>query len=96
MSATVIYTFSSIGPGQTTSLFIHGYGNRDAVSYSMVLYNQPGPGVLYPQAHATLTQGETFRWAVNGTTGRKVYITNHDPFSSVGVDILEMKRVVLD
>jgi hypothetical protein len=92
MTASVVYTFSSIAPGETTSVFIHDYTDREAVFYSMVLYNQPGPGVLFPQAHATLTQGETFRWAVNGTIGRKIYITNHDPFSSVGVDILEMKE----
>jgi hypothetical protein len=90
MAAHIVYTFNSIAPGVTTSVFIHGYPNKEAVSYSAVIYNQPGPGVLFPQAHVTLTQGETFRWIVDGTIGRKVYITNHDPFSSVGVDILEM------
>lgn len=92
MAASVVYTFSSIAPGATTSVFIHGYSNREAVSYCAVIYNQPAPGVLFPQAHVTVTQGETFRWAVDGTIGRKVYIQNHDPFSSVGVDILEMKE----
>ena len=90
MAARVVYTFRSIGPGITASLFIHGYSDRQAVNYSMVLYNQPGPGVLFPQAHATLIQGETFRWIVDGSIGRKVYVQNHDPFSSVGVDILEI------
>jgi predicted esterase len=90
MAANVVYTFESIAPGQTTSVFLHGYGDRDAVSYSAVIYNQPGPGVLFPQAHVILTQGETFRWAVDGTIGRKIYIANQDPFSSVGVDILQI------
>ena len=92
MAARIVYTFTTIAPGATTSVFIHGYGNREAVSYSAVPYNQPGPADLFPQAHVTLTQGETFRWAVDGTVGRKVYITNHSPFMSVGVDILEIKE----
>jgi hypothetical protein len=89
--AHVVYTFDTIGPGATTSVFISGYGNRDAVSYCAVPYNSPGPGGPFPQAHITLTQGETFRWGVDGRVGRKVYITNQDPFSSAGVDILEIK-----
>lgn len=92
MASSVVYRFASIAPGITASVFIHGYGDRDAVSYCAVIYNQPADGVLFPQAHVTVTQGETFRWAVDGTIGRKVYIQNQDYISSVGVDILETKE----
>jgi hypothetical protein len=92
MAANLIYNFSDIAPGSTVSLFIHGYGNRDAVTYCVVPYNVFTPGVLFPQGHVTLTQGETFRWAVNGTVARKIYITNHSPFERAVVDVIEMKE----
>lgn len=94
MTTSVIFTFDTIGPGQTTSLFIHGYSDTESAFYSIVLFNQPAPGVLFPEAHATLTQGETFRWHVDGTIGRKIYITNNDQISSVGVNLLETKESV--
>ena len=90
MAARIVYKFTTVAPGATVSVFIHGYGDRQAVSYSAVIYNQFTPTVFFPQAHVTLTQGETFRWAVDGTIGRKVYITNHSLSEPAGVDILEI------
>jgi hypothetical protein len=92
MTTSVVYRWVTIGAGQSANVFIHDYTDRESVFYSVVLYNQPASGVLFPEAHATVTQGETFRWHVNGTIGRKVYVTNQDHISSVGVDLLETKE----
>jgi|1185.fasta_scaffold266869_1 hypothetical protein len=92
MAAHLLYRFESIAPGATTSLFIHGYSDREASNYSLVLHNQSSPTQLFAQAHATVTQGETFRWSVDGTIGRKIYVTNHQALASIGVDVLEIKE----
>jgi hypothetical protein len=101
MSANLVYSFESIAPGQTVSVFIHGYTDRQAVNYSAVVFgqspspwteNQPDgtrPGTLRA-GHATLTQGETFRWSVDGTIARKVYVRNEDTNAPVRVDVLQI------
>lgn len=91
MAARRIYTFDYIAPNASTGLFYHGYGDNTAVSYSAVVFAGSGAGVLYPEGHATLTQGETFRH-VDGTTARKVYVQNNAPFNSCTVDILELSE----
>ena len=90
MAVSVVYTFNSIAPNTTASLFIHGYSNKQAVNYSVVIYNGFSRTNEYPEAHVTLTQGETFRWLVDNTIARKIYITNHQQFTQVGVQVLQM------
>ncbi len=88
MPANLVFRFDYVAPNGSTSLFIHGYSNREAVNYSAVVYAGSGPGVLFPRGHIKLTQGETFRH-VDGTVARKVYIQNVAPFNSCTVDVLE-------
>jgi hypothetical protein len=104
MSASLVYHFGSIAPGETASVFIHGYTDKQAVSYSAIVYGQyPAP---YPSdepagtrpgslraGRVTLSQGETFRWAVDGTIARKVYVQNHED-APVGVYILQIVEEV--
>jgi hypothetical protein len=87
MPANLVFRFDHIAPNSGTSLFIHGYSNKQAVNYSAVVYPGSGAGVLFPLGRINLTQGETFRH-VDGTVARKVYIQNLAPFNSCAVDIL--------
>jgi hypothetical protein len=91
MVTSLLYRFDRIAPNTTASLFIHGYSSKDAAVYSVVIYNGFSQTNEFPQAHVTLTQGETFRWIVDGTVARKIYITNHQLFTQVAVDVIEMK-----
>ena len=91
MAAQRIYRWDYIAPNEGTNLFYHGYDDNTAVSYSIVVYAGFGDGVPFPAAHATLTQGETFRH-VDGTTARKVYVQNNAPFNSCTVDLLELSE----
>ena len=86
-----IYQFGSIAPGQTVSLFIHGYSEREVVNYNIVIYNVDIP-TLNPEVRASLTQGETFRWHVDGSTARKLYITNLEPSSTIEAAVIEWKE----
>ena len=96
MSANVVYSFASIAPGQTVSVFVNGYNDRQAVTYSAVVFGQsPSPWTENKPAetragHVTLTQGETFRWIVDGTIGRKIYVRNEDTNAPVRVDVLQI------
>lgn len=89
MSAARVYRFDYIAPNGGNNVFIHGYSNNDAVSYSAVVYPGSGDGVPNPAGHMTMTQGETFRH-VDGTVARKVYVQNLAPFNSCTIDIVEM------
>jgi hypothetical protein len=88
--ADVIYTWNNIAPNSTVSLFIHGYLETEAVNYTLVVYLASSDNREFPEAHATLAQGETFRWLVNNSQGRKIYITNNMQFHQVTAQILEM------
>ena len=88
MAANLAYRFDYIAPNGSTSVFLHGYSNNEAVNYSAVVYAGFGEGVPFPKGHATVTQGETFRH-VDGTVARKVYVQNNAPFNSCTVDILQ-------
>jgi len=78
--------WTTIAANSSTSWFIHGYTDKEAVTYSIVVF--PGTG-SNPLAHATLTQGEHFQH-VDGTFARKIYITNNAPFNSCDVHILSI------
>jgi hypothetical protein len=79
----------TLAANSSTSWFIHGYGATEAVTYSIVVFPGTGAGVPFPGAHATLTQGESFKWVeVDGTFAYKVYITNLEPFNSIDVHLL--------
>jgi len=90
MAASLLYTYWNIKPNTTVSLFIHGYSEKEAVNHTLVVYLASADVNELPEAHATLTQGETFRWLVDNSQGRKVYITNNMQFHAVNAQILEM------
>jgi hypothetical protein len=77
----------TIAANGSHSWFVHGWNNREAVTYSIIVFPGSGAGVLYPKAHATLTQGEHFQH-VNGTFAQKVYIKNNAPFNSCNVHLI--------
>jgi len=69
MAAQLVFKFDFIAPNSGTSVFLHGYNNRQAVNYSAVVHAGSGPGVPNPAGHMNMTQGETFRH-VDGTVAR--------------------------
>ena len=77
----------TIAANSSAEWFIHGYSATESVTYSIVVFGAPAPGVLNPAAHATLTQGESFRH-VDGTFAYKVYIRNNAPFNPCNVHLL--------
>jgi len=91
MAASLVYRFDYIAPNGASSVFLHGYSNREAVNYSAIVYAGSGAGVPYPWGACRITEGETFRH-VDGTIGRKVYVQNLAPFNSCTIDILQIRE----
>jgi hypothetical protein len=80
----------TIAANSSTSWFIHGYTNKEAVTYSIVVFPGAAGTAFFPGAgHATLTQGEHFQH-VDGTFARKIYIVNNSPFTSCDVHLLSI------
>lgn len=94
MPAIKTYTFNYIERGATASVFIHGYSDNTAVTYSAVgngLYTE-GVSVI-PAFDINLTQGEVYRH-VDGTIARKVHVQNRAPNNPCRVDIYELYDLV--
>lgn len=90
MSASLAFRFDDIAPNGSAAVFLHGYGNKEAVSYSGVVWAGSGAGVLNPAGRAQITSdGEIYRH-VDRTAARKVYVRNLAPFNSCMVDILQI------
>jgi hypothetical protein len=91
MPANLVYRFDYIARGATTSLFIHGYSENEAVNYSAVVGFPRGLYGKTPRdrAQINLTQGETFLH-VDRTVARKVYIHNLSGINPCAVDILQI------
>jgi hypothetical protein len=85
MATALVFQIFNFRPGGTFRLFIHGYGDREGVNYSLVVHPQllegvAGGGVL-------ISRVESFRH-VDGTQARLVSIEN--PSSGwQDVDVLE-------
>jgi hypothetical protein len=79
----------SVAANSSTNWFIHGFTNKEAVAFSIVVFPGTGAGVPNPVAHATLTQGESFQH-VDGTKAYKIYIQNNAPFNSCDFRVLAM------
>ena len=79
--------WDTIAANGSTSWFIHGFTDREAVNFSIVVFPGTGPGVPNPVGHAVLTQGESFQH-VDGTKAYKVYIQNKAPFNSCTIHLL--------
>lgn len=84
MSARDI-VWDSVAANSSTSWFIHGFGNNEAVTFSIAVF--PGLGVSNPVGHATLTQGESFQH-VDGTKAYKFSIQNNAPFNSCDFHVM--------
>jgi hypothetical protein len=80
--------WTTIAANSSTPWFVHGWGANDAVTYAIVVFPGTGPGVLNPAAHATLTQGESFKWSVDGTFAHTVQVRNNAPFNSCSVHLI--------
>jgi hypothetical protein len=73
MSANLEWRWDYVGPNASASVFIHGYGNRQAVAYSAVVYAGSGAGVISPLGRVLFTEGDTVRH-VDGTIGRIIAV----------------------
>ena len=81
--------WTTIAANGNTSWFIHGWGPKHAVTYSIVVFPGTGEGVPFPAGHATLTQGESFKWdIVDGSFAHTVHIQNNALFNSVDVHLI--------
>ncbi len=90
MAANLAFRFDDIAANGSISVFLHGYGNKEAVSYSGVVFAGTGAGVPFPAGRAQITSdGEIYRH-VDQTAARKVYVRNLAPFNSCLVDILQI------
>ena len=78
--------WTTIAANAGTEWFIHGWSHNDAVTYSIVVF--PGTGVPFPLAKATLSQGTSHKWNVNGTFAHTIFIQNNAPFNSCNVHLL--------
>ncbi|MBH0779426.1 hypothetical protein [Nocardia bovistercoris] len=79
--------WDTVAANGSTSWFIHGFTNNEAVSFSIAVFPGTGAGVPNPVGHAVLTQGESFQH-VDGTKAYKIYIQNKAPFNTCNVHIL--------
>lgn len=79
--------WATIAPNSNFEWFIHGWSNTEAVTYSICVFGVPAPGVPFPLAKATLTQGQYMRH-VDGTFAQKVFIQNNAAFNPVDVHLL--------
>jgi hypothetical protein len=76
-----------VAPNSTFTQFWHGFSDRQAVSFSVVVSGESAPGVLNPLGHVRFTQDDTLRH-VDGTIGRFIVVQNLAPFNPAIVDIL--------
>ena len=74
MAIKIEYFFSYIAPGTSQYVFIHGYGDREFISYSMIINKVEIPSL--GDGRATLSPGETIRWSVDGSIARIVTVAN--------------------
>lgn len=74
MAIRTEYFFSYIAPGFSHGVFLHGYNDREFISYSMIVNKVDIPSL--GDGRAQLTVGETIRWSVDGTVARIVSVNN--------------------
>jgi hypothetical protein len=74
MAINAEYFFSYIAPGVSQGVFLHGYNDREFVSYSMIVNKVDVPSL--GDGRAQLTVGETIRWSVDGSVARIVSVNN--------------------
>lgn len=80
--------WTTLAANAGTEWFIHGWGSNDAVTYSIVVFPGTGPGVPFPLAKATLSQGTAQKWNVDGTFAHTIFIQNNAGFNSCDVHLL--------
>jgi hypothetical protein len=66
--------WTAIAMNESASWFVHGFNDSQSVVFSIVV--SPGRCEALPDAHATITQGESFEH-VDGTKAYKVYLRNN-------------------
>jgi len=79
--------WTTLAANGSVEWFIHGYTNREAVTYSIVVFPGSGAGVLFPKADATLYQGRYVQH-VDGTFAQVITIKNNAPFNTCNVNLL--------
>lgn len=91
MSANIAYRFDYIAPNANAGVYLHPYGDQQAVAQSAVVYAGFGEGVPFPLGDATLTAGRATRH-VDGSIARTFWVQNNAPFNSCTVDVLEISE----
>jgi hypothetical protein len=85
MPAMKVYRWSYIAPGATVNLYLHGFPNNWASTFSAVVYALSGQA-YYPLGSINLTQGEVDRHIEN-TIARKAWVQNLALFNPCAVDL---------
>lgn len=80
---------SEIAANSGTDWFIHGYGPKDAFTFSIIVDGQVADGVPFPLSHCTLTTGSYFKH-VDGTYAQTIHIQNNAPFNPCFVRIYDL------
>jgi hypothetical protein len=83
--------WTTIGPNQSQDWFIHGFDDRTAVVYAMVVFGAPAPGVLNPKGDASLFQGRYVRH-VDGTWATVITIHNNAFNNPVDVHLIAIEE----
>jgi len=83
--------WTTIAPNSSTDWFIHGFDNRTAVVYSMVVFPVPAPGVPFPKVDASLFQGRYVQH-VDGTWATVITIRNNAPFNPCDVHLVAIEE----
>jgi hypothetical protein len=91
MPAQRVYRWDYIAPAGSADVFIHGYSNKEAVTYSAVVWGGYARDVPYPLGHIIMTQADTYRH-VDGSVARKVYVKNAASFNPCSVDLLSISE----
>jgi hypothetical protein len=89
-----LYQVDSMDPGETFSLFIHGYGENDYADYAIIpTQHSNEPSGAYSILGAQLTMGPTTRH-VDGTVARTIVFQNITvgPQAFISVRVLEFKQ----
>lgn len=79
--------WTTIDANSNTQWFIHGWNDKEAVTYSICVFGAPAPGVLNPLGKATITQVQ-YMQHVDGTFAQLLSIQNNAPFNPVDVHLL--------
>jgi hypothetical protein len=78
--------WTEIAANQSTEWLVHGFTDRQAVTFTIVVFPGVGAGVPFPLGRAAITQVESLEFF--GTKAYVIHIQNHARFNSSDVHLL--------